>query len=49
MQGHETREIARRAGATEKTVNAHISNVLVKLGYKNRAQLVARVLGYGPE
>lgn len=49
LQGHETREIARRVRVTEKTVNTHISNALGKLGYKNRVQLVARVLGYGPE
>jgi DNA-binding CsgD family transcriptional regulator len=49
LQGHETREIARKVRAAEKTVNAHISNVLGKLGYKDRAQLVAKVLGYCPE
>lgn len=46
LQGHGTREIARRVHATKKTVNDHISHVLGKLGYKDRAQLVARVLGY---
>lgn len=45
LQGHETREIAQRVHTIKKTVNAHLSNVLGKLGYKNRAQLVARVLG----
>jgi DNA-binding NarL/FixJ family response regulator len=49
LQGYETREIARRADASEKTVNAHISNVLGKLGYRDRAQLIAKVLGYCPE
>lgn len=48
LQGFGTREIARKVSASEKTVNAHISNVLGKLGYRDRAQLVAKVLGYCP-
>lgn len=48
LGGQDTRDIAAELLVSYKTVNAHISNVLCKLGYASRAQLVARLLG-GPE
>jgi len=48
LRGWRTDEIAAQLGITTKTVNSHISNVLGQLGYKDRAQLVAKVLGSYP-
>lgn len=45
LAGMGTEDVADRLRVSGKTVNAHISNVLVKLGYENRAQYIAAVLG----
>lgn len=45
LQGLDTRTVARQLSISAKTVNAHVSNVLGKLGYESRAQLVAHLLG----
>lgn len=45
LQGHETRSAAAALSISTKTVNAHVSNILCKLGYENRAQFVAHLLG----
>lgn len=46
LQGLDTRTTATRLSISTKTVNAHVSNILGKLGYESRAQLVAKLLGY---
>lgn len=46
LKGHDTARAADRLSISFKTVNAHVSNVLGKLGYDNRAQLVAGLLGH---
>lgn len=38
-------ELAGQLGISSKTVNAHISNILTKLGLESRSQYVARLLG----
>lgn len=45
LAAEDTRDIAEALHVSYKTVNAHISNVLCKLGYSSRAQLVARLFG----
>jgi DNA-binding CsgD family transcriptional regulator len=45
LQGHETRSAAIALSISTKTINAHVSNILCKLGYENRAQYVAHLLG----
>jgi DNA-binding CsgD family transcriptional regulator len=45
LQGLDTRDAAQRLSISGKTVNAHVSNILGKLGYESRAQLIARLLG----
>ena len=37
-QGRSNREIARALGVAEKTVKAHVSSVLAKLGVQDRTQ-----------
>ena len=49
LQGLDTRSTASRLSISSKTVNAHVSNILGKLGYESRAQLVAKLLGYEEE
>lgn len=46
LKGHDTAKAAAELSISFKTVNAHVSNVLGKLGYDNRAQLVAGLLGH---
>jgi len=46
LKGYDTARAADQLSISFKTVNAHVSNVLGKLGYDNRAQLVAGLLGY---
>ena len=41
-----TREAATRLRVTTKTINAHISNALSKLGYSSRSQYIAALLAY---
>lgn len=45
LLGNDTRELARRLRISHKTVNAHVSNILCKLGYESRAQYVANLMG----
>jgi DNA-binding CsgD family transcriptional regulator len=45
LQGHDTRTSAAALSISTKTVNAHVSNILCKLGYENRAQYIAHLLG----
>lgn len=47
LQGLDTRTTATRLSISTKTVNAHVSNILGKLGYESRAQLMAKLLGCG--
>ena len=42
-------ELTRRLNITSKTVNAHISNILMKLGHESRAQYIASLLSCAPE
>lgn len=46
LKGFDTSRAAERLSISFKTVNAHVSNVLGKLGYDNRAQLVAGLLSH---
>jgi DNA-binding NarL/FixJ family response regulator len=48
LKGLDSEAIARHAHIKRDTVNTHISNILSKLGYGDRTQLVAKVLGYRP-
>ena len=41
---YSTKEIASQLGVTEKTVRNHISNVMLKLEVKGRAQAVVELL-----
>jgi DNA-binding CsgD family transcriptional regulator len=45
LQGFDTRAAAAALSISSKTINAHVSNILCKLGYENRAQYVAHLLG----
>lgn len=47
LQGLDTRTTATRLSISTKTVNAHVSNILGKLGYESRAQLMAKLMGGG--
>ena len=46
-EGCSYREIAKRMGISDKTVRNHISNVMLKLGVKGRAQAVVELLKLG--
>ncbi len=46
LRGFDTGRAAAQLSISFKTVNAHVSNVLGKLGYDNRAQLVAGLLSH---
>lgn len=46
--GSDTRAAANRLNISYKTINAHVSNVLCKLGYSSRAQLIAALLNSHP-
>ncbi len=45
LQGEDTEGTATSLGVSFKTVNAHVSNALGKLGADSRAQLLVKVLG----
>lgn len=44
ISNHSTKEIAGILGISDKTVRNHISNVMLKLGVKGRAQAVVELL-----
>ncbi len=44
IQNYSTSEIAQELGITSKTVRNHISNVLLKLEVKGRAQAVVELI-----
>lgn len=44
IQNYSTKEIAQMMGISDKTVRNHISNVMLKLGVKGRAQAVVELL-----
>lgn len=44
IQNYSTKEIAFQLGISDKTVRNHISNVLMKLGVKGRAQAVVELI-----
>jgi two-component system, LuxR family, response regulator FixJ len=45
VRGASSKEAARRLGISPRTVEFHRANVMQKLGAKNTADLVRRVLG----
>jgi DNA-binding CsgD family transcriptional regulator len=47
LAGNCTAKTAAQLSITAKTVNAHISNILLKFGYESRAQYIAILLGDG--
>ncbi|MEF9968175.1 MAG: helix-turn-helix transcriptional regulator [Longicatena sp.] len=44
ISNYSTKEIANVMGISDKTVRNHISNVMLKLGVKGRAQAVVELL-----
>ena len=44
IQNYRTKEIASKMKISDKTVRNHISNVMLKLGVKGRAQAVVELL-----
>lgn len=48
VQGYDTGAAATELKVTQKTINAHVSNILTKLGYDTRAQYVAALVGHHP-
>lgn len=44
IANYSTKEIAERMEISDKTVRNHISNVMLKLGVKGRAQAVVELL-----
>lgn len=49
LMGHDTRALAKQLRISHKTVNAHVSNILCKLGYESRAQYIAVLMGNQPQ
>ncbi len=47
VQNQTTKEIAAQLFISEKTVRNHISNVILKLGVKGRAQAVVELIRMG--
>jgi DNA-binding CsgD family transcriptional regulator len=45
LVGLDTKALAQRLRISHKTVNAHVSNILCKLGFESRAQYVAILMG----
>ncbi|NLG07660.1 MAG: helix-turn-helix transcriptional regulator [Deinococcales bacterium] len=46
VQGYDTARAAESLRVTQKTINAHVSNILTKLGYETRAQYVAALIAH---
>ena len=46
VQGYDTASAAESLRVTQKTVNAHVSNILTKLGLDTRAQYVATLIAH---
>lgn len=44
--GYDTKGAAENLRVTQKTINAHVSNILTKLGYETRAQYVAALVSH---
>lgn len=44
IQNYSTKEIALKLSISDKTVRNHISNVMLKLGVKGRAQAVVELI-----
>lgn len=44
IQGLDTATVAERLRVTPKTINAHVSNAITKLGYESRSQFIAALL-----
>lgn len=44
ISNYDTKEIAYKLGISEKTVRNHISNVILKLSVKGRAQAVVELI-----
>ncbi|MEF2783910.1 LuxR C-terminal-related transcriptional regulator [Erysipelotrichaceae bacterium HCN-30851] len=44
IDNYSTKEIAKQMNISDKTVRNHISNVMLKLGVKGRAQAVVELL-----
>ena len=44
LNNYDTKEIAQRLHISDKTVRNHISNVMIKLGVKGRAQAIVALL-----
>lgn len=49
VQGYDTARAAESLRVTQKTVNAHVSNILTKLGLDTRAQYVASLVSHQEE
>ncbi|MBI4498909.1 MAG: response regulator transcription factor [Chloroflexi bacterium] len=46
VEGRRNREIAETLGISQKTVESHIKNILLKLGVHNRVQIAIRAVTY---
>ncbi|MDT3682437.1 MAG: helix-turn-helix transcriptional regulator [Truepera sp.] len=46
LQGLDTSSAAETLRVSQKTINAHVSNILNKLGIESRAQYIAALLGH---
>lgn len=46
LKGLDTRSVGGELSISYKTVNAHVSNILGKLGFENRAQFIAGLLSH---
>lgn len=49
LQGRDTAGSAASLRVSQKTINAHISNILGKLGLDSRTQYVAALIGHGTD
>jgi DNA-binding CsgD family transcriptional regulator len=49
LEGRDTRSAAASLGIAPSTVNDHVKSMLAKTDSRNRAEMVARVLGWRRE